>query len=163
MLKQQQHESPSEFVCHWIVENAFQAIGYVGSFPGLPKELAHIVALKDCNSLASWHDTEALADIQAIIICGDTENFTRQEHIQLLAGFRNALVEGILMLSERDSDLALSPNDFYGLGFNRIAEFPHPQHPLVAFEYNLRNYNHKRLWNNSKYWANPENFGKYWW
>ena len=27
----------------------------------------------------------------------------------------------------------------------------------------LDNYNFERSWNNSRFWANPENWGKYWW
>lgn len=163
-MKQQQHDSPAEFVCQWIAENRFRNIGYVGSFPGLPDALAGQITLVECNGLTPWQQTESVSSLQAMVVSGDLADLTQQELTQLLAGYRNALVQGILVLCGVDgSSGGLSENQFYGLGFKKIAEFPHPQYPLMAFEYNLRNYNHKRLWNNSKYWANPENFGKYWW
>lgn len=32
--------------------------------------------------------------------------------------------------------------------------------PLASFSYNLETYNHKRDWNNSRFWANPEHWNK---
>jgi hypothetical protein len=58
------------------------------------------------------------------------------------------------------------------LGLKRIAEFKRPiDHGeadkstavLNCFAYQIENYIKKRDWNNARYWANPENFGKYWW
>ncbi len=71
-------------------------------------------------------------------------------------------------------------NDFIGLGFHRQITFRElssetdnrlTEHPLelkennqvTCYGYDLASYNHKRSWNNSKYWANPENWNKYRW
>jgi len=34
---------------------------------------------------------------------------------------------------------------------------------LTLFTYDLREYKQVPDWLNAKFWANPENFGKYWW
>ncbi|MDX1693609.1 MAG: DUF6231 family protein [Ketobacteraceae bacterium] len=157
------HKSPAEFLFQWLTENAFEQVGYVGSVPALPGPLQDQVVLKDCNDLQPWHASSGDTALQAVVISDGLADRSQQEVTQLLAGYRNALVGAILVLMDVSGDPVLADNDFYGLGFKKIAEFPHPEHPLAAFEYNLRSYNHKRLWNNPKYWANPENFGKYWW
>ena len=163
MAKPQSHESPAEFVCQWLKENGFSRVGYVGSFPSLPEPLREQVTLVDCNGQEPWNPSASEWSLQAVVISEGLEDMSKQSVTQLLAGYRNALVGAILAFTDTSSDTSLPDNDFYGLGFKKIAEFPHPEHPLSAFEYNLRSYNHKRLWNNPKYWANPENFGKYWW
>jgi hypothetical protein len=37
------------------------------------------------------------------------------------------------------------------------------QQVLSLFTYDLREYKQVPDWLNAKFWANPENFGKYWW
>ncbi len=163
MTESDHHDSPTEFVCQWLAENGFNKVGYVGSFPALPDALSDTVTTADCNGIKPWENTDQLPAIQAVVLSGGLDDCTQQTITQLLAGYRNALVEAILVLLDTSGDDTLSDTDLFGLGFKKIARFPHPDHPLTAFEYNLRSYNHKRLWNNPKYWANPENFGKYWW
>jgi len=79
-----------------------------------------------------------------------------------------------------DSHSECQFNDFIGLGFQRQMQFkalanevgncltekpvkPLKDNQVTCYGYDLANYNHKRSWNNSKYWANPENWNKYRW
>lgn len=162
MTKESSHKSPTEFICQWIAENKFQSIGFVGNIPTLPSPLNNEVELINCNDQKAWSNTKDKTVLQAVIVSDILENLSKQEIIQTLAGYRNALVEAILVIVP-DEKTIWESTDFYSLGFKKLARFPHAKHPLQAFEYNLRTYNHKRLWNTPKYWANPENFGKYWW
>ena len=41
--------------------------------------------------------------------------------------------------------------------------FQRDEQTLSLFTYDLREYKQVPDWLNAKFWANPENFGKYWW
>lgn len=169
MANQLDHDSPAEFIAQWLAENSFQTVGYVGSFPSLPMSQFNPVHIIDCNQYKPWDNTTAQdnpqdpSSLEAVVIADCFTDYSKQDMVQLLAGYRNALVAAILVFVGLEQLNEWQSADFYGLGFKKIAAFPHPEHPLQAFEYNLRSYNHKRLWNTPEYWANPENFGKYWW
>ncbi len=166
MPDQLSHSSPAEFLFQWLTENDFREVGFIGDQPALaPIDLIPInnVHIHDCNGQNPLKGSVGNHSLQAVVVSGVLEHRTKPEAIQMLAGYRNALVGAILVFVDLAESNQWSHADFYGLGFKNIAHFPHPKHPLHAFEYNLQTYNHKRLWNTPQYWANPENFGKYWW
>lgn len=106
-------------------------------------------------------------------ICLITPEFValdKKMAIELFAGIRNRLCHHIylfLPLAEAAvANDAWQASDLYSLGLKRIAEFSYAcdkQSQLSCFAYEIESYIKKRDWNNSRYWANPENFGKYWW
>ena len=49
------------------------------------------------------------------------------------------------------------------LGFLEKERLKINDHEFRRYSYHLNSYNRKRSWNNSKYWANPENFNKFRW
>ncbi len=54
--------------------------------------------------------------------------------------------------------------DFYALGMHRKQHFSRKDGPsITVYTYDIDRYNHVRTWNNPDFWANPKNFGKYWW
>lgn len=55
------------------------------------------------------------------------------------------------------------PNELLGLGFSRIGEFQHQGRQVHIYAFDIGNYKTTPEWLNSKYWANPELFDKYWW
>ena len=68
---------------------------------------------------------------------------------------KNALSQKLIIFSsERNVN-----EDLLKLGL--VKEFS--EKDLCCHSYNLKTYNIKRDWNNSKGWANPENFKKYRW
>ncbi len=67
---------------------------------------------------------------------------------------KNALSQKLIIFS-----LENISEDLLRLGL--IKEFSEKE--LHCHSYNLKTYNIKRDWNNSKGWANPENFNKYRW
>ena len=68
---------------------------------------------------------------------------------------KNALSQKLIIFSsERNVN-----EDLLKLGL--VKEFS--EKDLCCYSYNLKTYNIKRDWNNSKGWANPENFEKYRW
>lgn len=57
-----------------------------------------------------------------------------------------------------------SEADFYALGMQHYSTFKRAEkHNLQLYTYAIESYNHKRAWNNARFWANPENFNRYWW
>lgn len=119
--------------------------------------------LVDLSQMDPLRARQAHPALDAVVIAGVLEHLSKAEGRQRLAAYRNALYGGILVFIDLSMAKDWSDTDFIGLGFRRAATFPHPEHPISAYAYNLRQYNHKRLWNTPQYWANPENFGKYWW
>ncbi len=90
--------------------------------------------------------------------------------IQFLARLRNLHTHSIWVLLSREFDP--QPHEgLLGLGFKRQNQFlPSAQLDETSnglmqesYGYNLDQYNRKREWNSPKFWANPENWGKYWW
>lgn len=78
---------------------------------------------------------------------------------QLLGHIRNSLARRIWLLVDSTSSWSLPT--LTALGFRKIDL---PFGPSIAsYLYDLNSYNHKRSWNNSRFWANPENFNKFRW
>ncbi len=53
--------------------------------------------------------------------------------------------------------------ELLGLGFSLLAEFHANQHLVHIYAFDIASYKTTPDWLNSKYWANPEMFDKYWW
>ena len=85
----------------------------------------------------------------------------------LLARLRNVHSHRIWVLVDGRAGWQLT--DFIALGFQRLQVFStDPQsggeaRSYHSYGYDIGQYNHVRSWNNPRFWANPENFGKYWW
>ncbi|MCY1517439.1 hypothetical protein D9M68_521200 [compost metagenome] len=63
-------------------------------------------------------------------------------------------------------DLAASEwteTDFFALALQASERFRRDEQTLTLFTYDLHEYKQVPDWLNAKFWANPENFGKYWW
>ena len=54
-------------------------------------------------------------------------------------------------------------NDFFALALQASECFQRDKQTLSLFTYDLLDYKQVPDWLNAKFWANPENFGKYWW
>ena len=57
----------------------------------------------------------------------------------------------------------LQRTDFYSLALQASERFARDEQVLTLFTYDLLDYKQVPDWLNSRFWANPENFGKYWW
>lgn len=100
------------------------------------------------------------------IVADCLEHLQKADGIQLLAQLRNLHSHHIWVLIDQRSDWQLT--DFIALGFQRLQHFedqrPTPeQRHYTSYGYEIGSYNRERSWNNAQFWANPQNFGKYWW
>ncbi|MCU1716087.1 DUF6231 family protein [Pseudomonas sp. 5P_3.1_Bac2] len=99
-------------------------------------------------------------DLALLIDC--LEHLPKATALQLLGGIRNLNASRMAVLV----DLAASPwqaTDLYALALQASEQFQRDEQSLTLFTYDLLDYKQVPDWLNAKFWANPENFGKYWW
>ena len=99
-------------------------------------------------------------DLALLVDC--LEHLPKRDGLNLLGGIRNLNASRIAVLS----DLAASgwqETDFYSLALQASERFQRDDQVLTLFTYDLLDYKQVPDWLNSRFWANPENFGKYWW
>ncbi|MDF2641417.1 MAG: hypothetical protein K0R45_689 [Pseudomonas sp.] len=99
-------------------------------------------------------------DLALVVDC--LEHLPKRTGLQLLGGIRNLNASRIAVLA----DLRVcewQETDFYSLALQASERFTRDEQVLTLFTYDLREYKQVPDWLNAKYWANPENFGKYWW
>ncbi|VVM98314.1 hypothetical protein PS645_03154 [Pseudomonas fluorescens] len=90
------------------------------------------------------------------------EHLPKRDGLNLLGGIRNLNASRIAVLA----DLAASgwqETDFFSLALQASERFQRDDQVLTLFTYDLLDYKQVPDWLNSRFWANPENFGKYWW
>lgn len=134
--------------------------------------LAGDIAINCCEE---WLDTRShllnmpfsiqqLADLPTIdlaIISNITETLPKTQAIEWLGLMRNAHAKRIIVISDQSKSVnhPWQITDYLGLGMKHLTTIKHYQ----LFTYAIENYQLKRDWLNSRFWANPENFDKYRW
>lgn len=97
------------------------------------------------------------------IVADQLEALAMRTGVELLAGLRNLSVSRMAVLVDLQQAEGWQENDFFGLAMQRHARFSKDDRSLTLFTYDLADYKNVPDWLNSKYWANPEMFDKYWW
>ena len=79
-----------------------------------------------------------------------------------LGSLRNLFAPHVILISDpqKAQHQGWQLTDFLALGLHLVAT---SKDGLQVFSYAIESYQPKREWLNSRFWANPENFGKYWW
>lgn len=99
-------------------------------------------------------------DLALIVDC--LEHLPKRSGLELLGGIRNLNSSRLAVLA----DLAAcqwQDSDFYSLALQASERFQRDEQTLTLFTYDLRDYKQVPDWLNARFWANPQNFGKYWW
>jgi hypothetical protein len=99
-------------------------------------------------------------DLAVVIDC--LEHLPKRDGLQLLGGIRNLNASRIAVLVDMAAS-GWSDTDFYSLALQASERFERDGQVLTLFTYDLREYKQVPDWLNARFWANPENFGKYWW
>ena len=114
--------------------------------------------------LSTPYEIEQLSEIAPIdlaIVSEITESLTKSEANQWLGLIRNYHASHLIVITDiaqtKPSQWQLT--DFLALGMRRVGQTE--QHHI--YSYAIENYQKKREWLNSRFWANPENFDKYRW
>lgn len=99
-------------------------------------------------------------DLALAIDC--LEHLPKREGLQLLGGIRNLNASRIAVLADLGA-CGWSNTDFYSLALQANERFARDEQVLSLYTYDVREYKQVPDWLNARFWANPENFGKYWW
>lgn len=90
------------------------------------------------------------------------EHLPRNQGLHLLAGIRNLNASRIAVLVDLQA-AGWQETDFFALAMQVQERFQRDGQTLHLFTYDLLEYKPAPDWLNARFWANPENFGKYWW
>lgn len=99
-------------------------------------------------------------DLALVVDC--LEHIPKRAGLELLGGIRNLNASRIAVLVDMKA-CGWQTTDFYSLALQASERFVRDEQVLTLFTYDLREYKQVPDWLNAKFWANPENFGKYWW
>lgn len=92
----------------------------------------------------------------AVVLLRDEDDTTQAT--QMLSRLRDLLAERVLVITVENS-VTWPVNTMLSFGFKRIAELKGYQ----AWGFDIHTYKEVPDWLNAKFWANPQNWGKYWW
>jgi hypothetical protein len=99
-------------------------------------------------------------DLALLVDC--LEHMPKREGLQLLGGIRNLNASRVAVLVDLQAS-DWRETDFFALAMQASEQFQREGQTLHLFTYDLLDYKQVPDWLNAKFWANPENFGKYWW
>ena len=99
-------------------------------------------------------------DLALVVDC--LEHLPKQAGLELLGGIRNLNASRIAVLADLTA-CGWKETDFFALALQNSERFQRDEQELNLFTYDLREYKQVPDWLNARFWANPENFGKYWW
>ena len=118
-------------------------------------ELVKFLEKKNLDQLFILPQIDNNLNIQSdlYVVCEDVEF-----NVSDIGIIKNLLSQKIIIFKSH-KDKFITDSDLLKLGFQK--EFENKD--LIFFAYNLKTYNNKRDWNNSKGCANPENFKKFRW
>jgi uncharacterized protein DUF6231 len=102
-----------------------------------------------------------ITTVDLAIISDITDTLAKTQALEWLGMIRNCYAQHIIVISniEQSTLQGWQLADFLGMGMKHVATTDKYQ----IFSYAIENYQLKREWQNSKFWANPENYDKYRW
>jgi len=99
-------------------------------------------------------------DLAVLVDC--LEHLPKRTGLELLGGIRNLNASRVAVLADLPA-CGWQDTDFFALALSASEKFRRDEQVLSLFTYDLHDYKQVPDWLNAKFWANPENFGKYWW
>ncbi|WP_342244236.1 DUF6231 family protein [Pseudomonas sp. OTU5201] len=137
----------------------------VGNSP-LPALEAFAAAHPDCQVIqipaGPLPPEQAGCRFDLALLADCLEHLPKRTGLQLLGGIRNLNASRVAVLADLNA-CGWQDTDFFSLALQASERFRRDQQTLTLFTYDLREYKQVPDWLNAKFWANPENFGKYWW
>ena len=117
----------------------------------------------DCEVYRVEHfdELESLPRTELGVVFDYLEHLPEEEALQLLCRMRNLKCERLWVAVRTCPQWSF--NTMIGIGFNRNNCYEDGERQVCTYSYDLATYNRKREWNNSRFWANPQNWGKYRW
>ena len=98
------------------------------------------------------------------VVADQLEHLPKRTGMELLGRIRNAHSNHCCVMYSPAGDCSVwTAVDFFSLGMTLLSTFQNAGRELQLYTYAIEHYSRRRDWNNSRFWANPENFDKYWW
>ena len=134
-----------------------------GEFPAVSAYCASHIDSDTCQVPAAPLPPEVAARRFDLAIVADClEHLPKRVALELIAGIRNLNAHRLaVMVDLKACDWCEA--DFYALAMQASVRFQREQQTLHLFTYDLHDYKQVPDWLNAKFWANPQNYGKYWW
>lgn len=157
--------TPQQALAALLARYAPQRLLLVGA-GALPAVEAFHAAHPDCqiaHAAAGPLPAELAAqrfDLALIVDC--LEHLPKRAGLELLGGIRNLNASRLAVLVDLQAS-TWQETDFFALALQASEHFQRGEQTLDLFTYDLLDYKQVPDWLNAKFWANPENFGKYWW
>lgn len=104
----------------------------------------------------------AIKAVDLAVISDLTESLKVTDGQQWLGLLRNLYAPHVILISDADKaqQNGWQLSDFLAMG---LARYAGNHSGIQLYSYAIENYQPKRDWLNSRFWANPENFDKYRW
>ena len=152
--------SPGNPIAEFLTQYSVKTLLYCGESPSEILDLLqhtqitlHHRACSQVLSLTTGFEFTLLYDC--------LEHLNKAQGTTVLGHLRNAVSPRIWQIGSGGSQWQFG--DYIALGFKALQPITLHNKKLENYFYDLGTYNKKRDWNNSKYWANPENWNKYRW
>ncbi len=114
-----------------------------------------VAEVRCLGGVASVADLDGLGRYSLAIVVGQPGQMRKRDVVHLLARLRDRYAERVALREESSN---LSSSELMALGFVRFRRASGR-----FYVYDPDTYFEPREWNNSRQWANPENFRKYRW
>lgn len=110
----------------------------------------------------SQQQLQRISPVDLALISHLTESMSKAEAQQWLGKIKNQYAPHVILIShpELAAEHGWQFTDYLAMGFRHIAG---SEDGLQVFSYAIENYQPKRDWLNSRFWANPEMYDKYRW
>jgi hypothetical protein len=134
-----------------------------GTFPALAAyQTAHPDSKVSCAAPGPLPAALASQRFDLALVVDCLEHIPKRTGLELLGGIRNLNASRIAVLVDLAAS-GWSTNEFFSLALQATERFERDGQVLTLFTYDLLEYKQVPDWLNARFWANPENFGKYWW
>lgn len=127
---------------------------------------AHGASLTSLATLDPGTALTGLGRFDLVVVADQLEYMSAAQGTILLGTLRNLHSSSLAVLYQpalAPEALRWPPNAFLALGLHRAAEFQQAERHMTLYRYELDSYNFHRTWNTPEHWANPQNWGRYWW
>ncbi len=125
-------------------------------------------ALRECSPAPSLKQLDEYGRYDLVFVSHVLERMAKSEAEQLVARLRDLHGDRLIIVLPIGENWPKHAShwqqtDMLGLGFSQVGEFQSDHHVVHIYAFDIASYKTTPDWLNSKYWANPEMFDKYWW
>ncbi len=159
-----------ESICRLFREYQPQTVLIIGAFDGVfsdeTRALLHSADLVCLGAKDILNQLEGFQHFDLVVVLNTIECLSKDEATILISRLRDLYAKRLILsvvMNQCDAKSNWSKGEFLALGLTKLAE--HEQEGLLnhLYGHDILNYKTTPDWLNSRFWANPELFGKHWW